>query len=378
MRFVRIMLLSGYVALCALAFVEPRTPRVFWTMLMPAIPLAVIVIGFAGWRRLCPLAFIAALGARFSGKPKLPRFVRRRPFTLSFAMLYFALAIRLIATNGDGVKLGTFLVLLATLAIVVNAIGTGKSWCNYLCPVGVVERIYTDPGPIGLVDGSSSCTQCSGCKKTCPDIDPERAYRSGLERDRDRQFAFYAFPGLVLSFYAYYWLHEGEWAAFFDGRWTSRGPSLTASGLFFAPSVPIGLAAPFVLAAGAAASWLLFCWLERLWSRRRREIPHAIVRHQVLALSSFAALNLFYFFAGAPALMRLPGASALVAFVVPLFATLVLLRSAIRSLREANRRQKETVTDKSLKIQDPDRWPASCKAPSDVGGRRRVALVVLH
>jgi hypothetical protein len=43
------MLLLGYAAMTAMAFISPLAPRLFWTVIMPAIPLLVVLLGFHGW-----------------------------------------------------------------------------------------------------------------------------------------------------------------------------------------------------------------------------------------------------------------------------------------------------------------------------------------
>jgi polyferredoxin len=219
--YARSILAVVYLALAVVAFAAPWMPRVFWTMVMPVVPMAVVLIGFHAARRLCPIATLAGLGARAGRHARVPRFLARTPLAVPLAILLVALIVRLVATNGDGVALGVMLLAIVAAAAAANALFGGKAWCNYLCPVGVVERIYTDAGGLRRSRTDSSCSPCTGCKRSCPDIDQERSYQASLS-SVDRRIAFYAFPGLVLGFYSYYRLREGEWAAFFDGRWTAH------------------------------------------------------------------------------------------------------------------------------------------------------------
>ena len=85
------------------------------------------------------------------------------------------LVLRHVATNGDGRWIAGLLIGLAFAAFVTNTAFTGKTWCNFICPVGLVERIYTEPNSLPQVS-NSQCVRCTACKKHCPDIDQENAY----------------------------------------------------------------------------------------------------------------------------------------------------------------------------------------------------------
>jgi hypothetical protein len=246
-------------------------------------------------------------------------------------VLAAGLVVRHVATNGDGTWLGAFLVFVVVACFVTNAIVGGRGFCHYVCPVGVVERIYTDG--LGRA-GSSRCAPCSGCKKSCADIDQERAFHSDAG-ERSQRIAFYSFPGLVFAFYAYYWARKGTWDAFFDGGWTrdEAGFELAfGSGFFFAPQIPAIAAAPLTFVLFAAASFALFVSLERLFVRRG--MPAEVARARALALASFTAFNVFYFFAGQPTLRLVSESARVVAFVVPVVSTIVLCRRWARYAAE--------------------------------------------
>jgi hypothetical protein len=359
------MFVIGYLALLALgAAGAVWLPRAFWTVLMPIVPLGIVLGGFYAWRRVCPIAAMAAVGARLSNernaktKPQLPRLFRSARLSLPLALLCVFLVLRLVATNGDAELLAGLLALLVVLATLTNLIFGGRTWCNQLCPVGVVERVYTDQAPL-VNQPSSGCAPCTGCTKSCPDLDQQRAYRSD-RLSTDRRFAFYAFPGLIWAFYLYYWLREGDWQAFFDGRWTRHEfdwQLVAGPGFFFWPEMPAIVAATLTLVGFSLVSYAAFAALEALF--KKNEYPE-IVRERLLAVSGFVAFNLFYCFAGAPSLRLIPGAPRIVAFVIPIVATLVLIR----------------------------RWPAvpvkpfagsrSERAPDSVRPRRHVALPVAY
>jgi hypothetical protein len=326
-RRVRALLVLGYLGLVVLGLTTDVLPRVFWTMLLPLLPVAVVLMGFYTWRQICPLAFFGELGRRLNRgrQRRVPEWLERGFFPFTFGLLLVFLVMRLVATNGDGVWLAGLLVALAAAAAVTSVVFTGKTWCNFVCPVGFVERVYTEPASLRPTR-SSQCAQCTACKRHCPDIDQENAYWKDLTTV-GRRLAIYAFPGLVLAFYAYYWLRHGDWEAYFDGRWTRGAVDhelVFGAGFFFAPGVPAWLAATLTLVAFSLVSYGLF----RLVEAGVRGVVGAEERsrHLTLALAAFAAFNLFYAFAGAPSLRQLPGGVRAVAFVAPLVGTLFLVK----------------------------------------------------
>lgn len=309
------------------------TPRVFWTVVMPLVPIGFVLFGFHAWRKACPIATVGSWGARFHRRGRsAPAFWRQHAMTIGLLILMVTLVFRLVATNGDGVALAAFLGALGLGAFAFNARWGGRSFCHYACPVGVVERIYTDAtGPVlPRSDESSRCEPCTGCTKSCADIDGDRAYERTV-RDADRRRVFYAFPGIVFAFYFYFWLRAGDWEAYFDGRWTAvplDESLLFGPGFFFAPQVPAVAAATITIFGLGALSWVTFATAERLL--RSRFTDAMALRHRMLALASFTAFNVFYVFAGAPTLRLVPGLSRFVAFGVPIVATIVLARRVAR------------------------------------------------
>ncbi|HSD29861.1 MAG TPA: cyclic nucleotide-binding domain-containing protein [Vicinamibacteria bacterium] len=326
-RRTRDILVAGYLAVVGFGLVSDSQPRVFWTVLLPLLPVGIVLMGFHGWRSVCPLAFFGEVGRRLNRGPqrRVPPRLELWFFPATLALLLVALVLRLVATNGDRLWLSGLLVALALAAFGTNAIYTGKTWCNFFCPVGFVERVYTEPRSL-LSKANSQCDPCTACKRHCPDIDQENAYWKDV-MSGGRRLAIYAFPGLVLGFYTYYWLRYGDWEAYFDGRWTRHpvdAALVVGEGFFFAPRVPAVLAATLTLVAFSVASYGLFRLLEK--AIRRWVGTDERSRHLGLALAAFTAFNLFYVFAGAPSLRRLPGGTRAAAFVAPLVGTLFLLK----------------------------------------------------
>lgn len=325
---------AAYLAVIVLCLATPWGPRVFWTMALPLLIMGIVVAGFHSWRRVCPLAFWGSLGLRF--KPasrtvkRVPPWLERWFFLVTLAFLMTMLTVRLLLINGDGLWLAVALIGLGVLAAAVNYVYTGKTWCNFLCPVGFVERVYTDPSS-PAPGGNSQCVTCTACKKHCPDIEQEGGYWKDVGLTA-RRVSFYAFPGVVLAFYTYYYLRAGNWDAYFGGGWTHKQVDrelVFGSGFYFLHAVPAIVAAPLTIVLFAAASLGVFLALERALVRGTGDAERGT--HVTLALAAFAAFNAFYVFAGAPTLRRIPWGVHVAAFVVPAVASVLLIRRVKRT-----------------------------------------------
>jgi hypothetical protein len=316
----------------------PIGRRLFWTVAIAALPLAFTIAGYHVWRRVCPLAWFATLGRtlKVQGKRKVGEWMARNYFYVQFGVLATALAIRLTATNGTPWALAGFLVLVVAAATTIGFLYTGKTWCNYFCPVGLVEKIYNEPVPgRGTSPPNSQCTTCTACKKNCPDIDLELHHWKELDLPA-RHNVYFFWPGVVLAFYTYYYLVAGDWAYYFSGDWTREADQIHKAlgpGFFFAPFIPRLVAAPLTLAAFAAASWVIFKTGETLFLRyvAKTDAEKQLVRHRARILAGLTAFLIFYSFAGQPTLRRLPDlVRHLIAIIVVFSATAVFLRRFFR------------------------------------------------
>jgi hypothetical protein len=375
--------LGVFVAIPILSVWWPQLAgRVVWTVVVAAIPLFIVLVGYHRWRVICPLAFFAKLAGllRIPGRHRVPQQLELTYYYVAFVIFFISLWLRLIATNGDGVALALFLVSLVLVAMVSGAIYTGKTWCNYFCPLSFIEKIYTEPR--GLRPTSNSqCPKCTACKKSCPDINQENGYWKEIS-SKSRQRIYFAFPGLVLGFYSYYFLQAGSWDYYFSGRWTNQprlwrtamlpGFNAATAGFFFLPQVPRALASFLTLGLFALLSLAVFSLLEIVISRYQRgrdpRFELASARHLVLTLAAFSAFVTFYTFAGAPTLRKLP-------WVFPhMFLVIVVLTATAALLRRLKRTQgdfaEEVLGQSILK-----RWQwADSEPPRDL----REAVLIHH
>ena len=307
-RIAGILVLVGTIPLVILL---PIGPKVVWSMVVAAIPLGFTLAGYYAWRRVCPLAFFATLGQRFKRqrKQKAGEWLAAHGLEVQLGLLLSGMMWRHLGANGTPWALAGLLVLVVLAATVVGFLFTGKTWCNHICPVGVVEKIYQEPALLLDREGNSQCATCTACKKNCPDIDLEQGYWKEVDSPARRN-VYYVWPGLVLAFYVYFYLASGNWENYFSGDW-SRDVSLVTRmlgpGFFFAPAVPRLVAVPLTFLVFGTGSFLLFSLLERfLHARASDERAQASLRHRCLTLAGFTGFLLFYAFAGQPALMDLP------------------------------------------------------------------------
>lgn len=350
--------------------------RLLWTVAIASLPFFWMAFGYHLWRRICPLAVMGQLGRLFGrpGTKKMGDWMGKHYVLVQLGVMIVALALRLVATNGSDVWLAGFLGVVVVTAIVVSFVYSGKTWCNFLCPVGLVEKIYTEParGASPPPELTSQCAPCVACKKHCPDIDLEQGYWKEAT-ERPRRIAYFAWPGIVAAFYIYYYLVSGSWSYYFSGAWTYERdlPSHAFdAGFTFAPAIPRIVAAPLTLVAFGIASFAVFAVIEKLvLASRMKALPAnpteeaktavvARVRHGMLAVCGLVGFNAFYLFAGQPSLQKLPG------WIVTGWGLVVVFASTAIFVRRITRREDQYVHEKfAQKILK--KWEWGDAPPSD-------------
>src|SRR5262245_53166335 len=176
--------------------------RIVWTVCIAALPFFWMAFGYHLWRRICPLAVMGQLGRLFGrpGTRKMGDWMGRNYLLVQLALMLVALSLRLLATNGSDAWLAGFLGFVIAAAIATSFLYSGKTWCNFVCPVGLVEKMYTEPARAATGGGelTSQCAPCVACKKHCPDIDLEQGYWKEAA-ERSRRIAYFAWPGVVIA-----------------------------------------------------------------------------------------------------------------------------------------------------------------------------------
>lgn len=320
--------------LYALAYLDNGT-SIVWTLVIPIVPLFIILVGYNQWRDICPLAFFAKLtqDLHLFKKRKVHPWFEENLYLLQFGVLLSAFSLRLYFLNSSSFLLNVFLISVILLAALSGLVFTGKTWCNFFCPVSLVERVYSSSSSQQSTN-NSACSTCTACKTNCPDIDMESSYwKEGT--NVKKKIAFYAFPGLVLGFYTYYYLQTGSWDYYFSGDWARTTLSiyahLTSGGYFFLESLPLFLAVPLTLGLFSILSYLFFSIFEyilRLRSKEQKDTKTII--HIVNVFAAFSAFNIFYLFAGAPTYLQYPIIYTFFHFVIIVVSSTLLYKEIFR------------------------------------------------
>jgi len=375
----RVVMLVAFAATIPTILGVSHGNRLTWTVCIAVLPFFWMTFGYHIWRRICPLAVMGQVG-RLLGRPgtrKMGDWLGKNYILVQLGLMLVALTLRLVATNGSPIWLAGFLGVVIVAAITTSFVYAGKTWCNFLCPVGLVEKIYTEPAHAAShqSDLTSQCAPCVACKKHCPDIDLEQGYwkeATGTE-GRPRRLAYFSWPGIVIGFYTYYFLVAGDWSYYFSGAWTYERDlpqRMFDPGFTFLPEIPRLVAAPLTLIAFGLASFLVFSVVEKLIVSRSlaklpadagdnaKETAHARVRHGMLAFAGLVAFNAFYLFAGQPSLARLPH------WVVTGWSLLIVFASTAMFVRRITRREDQYVHEKfAQKILK--KWEWGDAPPSD-------------
>ncbi len=372
----RVVMVLAFAATIPTILAIEHGNRIVWTIAIAALPFFWMTFGYHLWRRICPLAVMGQIG-RLVGRPgtrKMGDWMSKNYLLVQLGLMVVALSLRLLATNGSDVWLAGFFGVVIVAAITTSFVYGGKTWCNFICPVGLVEKIHTEPSRATTGGGqlTSQCAPCVACKKHCPDIDLEQGYWKEAA-EKPRRIAYFAWPGIVVAFYVYYYFVSGTWDYYFSGHWTYQRnlpEHVLDAGFTFAPMIPRLVAAPLTLLVFGAGSFLVFSTLEKVVvARRKRALPPdatdeqkeqtgILVRHGVLAVCGLLAFNAFYLFAGQPSLRQLPS------WVVTGWGALVVFSSTAMFVRRITRREDAYVHEKfAQKILK--KWEWGDAPPSD-------------
>ena len=332
LSLLKALLLIVFIAFIPLLFIYEGGTSLLWTIVFPIIPILLLIIGYSNWRDICPLAFFSKISQKLTWIPKrkVPKWFERNFYFFQYGILIASFDLRLTLTNFDNTFLAIFLILVILWAFVTNLIFTGKSWCNFFCPVGAVEKIYSLSNAHNY-NKNSACTACSACKINCPDIDLESNYWKE-SANKQKSVVFYSFSGLVLGFYIYFFLQSGSLSYYYSGAWTSDQLSFLSPGFYFAPFIPLFIAVPITLLLFMAASYYIFKGIENYLFLKRvfKDLKLVTLQHRMKVIAAFTAFNVFYIFAGAPAYQHYPLLYSILYFLIVLYSAFMLQKEFFR------------------------------------------------
>jgi ferredoxin len=162
-------LTAGVAITLTLAFDPQLGARLFWNLVIPLIPAAVVFFP-GGWRNICPLASAAAAGnsATSPSGRKMSLTAQGISACGSISLLALVLPMRHIIFDLNGRATLLLLFAIGVVAFVLTRLFLAKSgWCSGWCPVSSVEKLY---GQSPALDATNTrCTLCSHCVAVCPD-----------------------------------------------------------------------------------------------------------------------------------------------------------------------------------------------------------------
>jgi hypothetical protein len=337
---------------CLTEQLYPLGTTIFWGAVLPVAIFILLVLGHEVWRRICPLSFLSqisrALGwqrqfkrenkqtgkVRYElAKVKPDSWLGRNYSYLQFGWLFVGLCGRILFFNADRLLLAAWFLFTIGAAITVGYLYGGKSWCNYFCPMAPVQRVYSEPGGLltskahmsdrtitqsmcrkVLSDGKEQ-SNCIACQTSCIDIDAEKSYWDGLNKPQE-PFLRYAYVGLVVGYFGYYYLYAGNWHYYFSGAWARQSDqlaSLFSPGLYLFNqeiNIPKLFAVPLVLGLSTAIAYHLGVSIEKrakAYSHRHNlNLSAETIRHRLFTLCTFGVFNFFFIFSGRPLIRLMP------------------------------------------------------------------------
>ncbi len=208
-RTARLVALTTTLALVAALFLAPAAAlTVLWDVAIPVLP-AIFLVNPKLWRNICPLAtfnmmFQGRLAARGRPGQMLPG-----AGLAGIVLLGLMVPARRFLFNENGPALAVTILAVAALALLLGArFGRKAGFCNSICPVLPVERLYGQ-NPL-LPAGNAYCSSCSRCvSQGCIDLAPGKSIAQTLGTAQlshawlQTGFGAFAagFPGFVLGYY---------------------------------------------------------------------------------------------------------------------------------------------------------------------------------
>lgn len=298
-RAAQFVALAATIGVVAGLFLAPDpTLTALWNVIIPLVP-ASLLVSPALWRNVCPLATLnTAANGVLHRRPLRGRWVRAVGMA-GIAMFLVLVPARRFLFNHDGAALAITIVVVALVALALGTVFDLKSgFCNALCPVLPVERLYGQRPLLEL--GNPRCRRCTLCTQIgCLDLSPSKALRQIVgpaRRGTGWVFTGFgafaaAFPGFVVGYYtvqdgplgtaAAVYLHVVLWMALsygataglvgafgFTARVVLPFLAATAAGLYYWFASPLvaealGLGEVGAVVLRAAAFALVAVWLGR-------------------------------------------------------------------------------------------------------------------
>jgi hypothetical protein len=291
----------GATALLLVALV--RWPEIaltiLWDMVIPLVP-ASLLVSPSLWRNVCPLATLNTVTNGVRTRRLLHARTSAGAGAVGIALLLLLVPARRFLFNVDGPALAVTIAAVGALALTLGAFFDLKAgFCNALCPVLPVERLYGQRPLLAL--SNWRCRPCTLCTQVgCLDLAPTKSMAQILgpsRRSRAWLFTPYgafaaAFPGFIVGYYTTadgalvtalaVYTHVALWmVASYALVWVVAGatklsaarlvPGLaaTAAGVYYWYAAPIMAEALSVATVGTLSIRVAALALVAVWLTRR-------------------------------------------------------------------------------------------------------------
>ena len=293
--------------------------NIFWGITVP-LSIFLITLNHHVWRRACPLAASSRISEYLKinpihgqplNKSKAEKFLFKHHLKIQWISLFFGIVLRVTFFNNSPLMLGAYLAITVLFAFLTGLLFGGKSWCQYLCPMGPVQSIiageeavarsyYISPkrkiGPSACVtiDKGKYINTCSSCIKNCIDIDTQNHYWKNLT-NKSLRWAALSYPGLVTGFFASIilkgYLYTGDGFQYLENGSFLTPAGYSISALFFFATFSL------ILVSCIFSYWLMVKIEDFLVQRahlRQENYKLKYIPNRVRLISSMIAVNLFF------------------------------------------------------------------------------------
>ena len=178
----------------------------FWSVFWPSFIMISLVTFGKIWCAVCPLGALSAAAQRFGLKIIFPTKLRGGIIALILWIGVVWLVREIFDISSNGALTAWFFVGFVGAALVVGFVFRDRSWCQHVCPIGIISGLWsmlsfmelrptkekcdkcrsyecvrgsgsTCGCPMGLHPGrlasNRDCTYCLNCIKTCPYDSPQ-------------------------------------------------------------------------------------------------------------------------------------------------------------------------------------------------------------
>lgn len=188
--------------------IPERTLHVFWGLIIPLLPVTFLFSPLL-WRSACPLAVANRAGNRFAPQRVMPSSNATKTSAISISLFFVLVPARHLLFNENSVALAITISVVLLLAFVMGTQFKFKSgFCNTLCPVLPVEKLYGHSPFLEVKD--TRCSACSLCTaKGCLDVAPQKSIskvigpltRSNKWLNTPLGIFALSFPGFIIGYF---------------------------------------------------------------------------------------------------------------------------------------------------------------------------------